>query len=180
MLKQVALLAPFALIVAAAACGGESPSTTGEDERATPQANSADEALTTAGDGVADEPVASSEEELRGGAVRAGGVRRVGVGRGVAVGGARGVAVGGARGVAVGGARWGGVRGGVVGVRRGWVNGVWAPGWGWRNGVWVVGGTGQFACVSDIDCAAHLGPGVAVCDFESSVGLGQCVSPGWF
>jgi hypothetical protein len=182
MLKQIALLAPFALVVAATACVGESSS---EDEQATPQANSADEALTSAGEGVADEPVASSESDLRAGGVRAGGVRggavRVGGVRGGAVGAVGAVGVGGVRrgAVGVGGARWGGVRGGVVGVRRGWVNGVWAPGWGWNRGVWVVGGGLQYSCTTDVDCAAQLGPGVAVCSFEPTVGLGQCVGPGW-
>jgi hypothetical protein len=64
--------------------------------------------------------------------------------------------------------------------RRGWVNGRWSPGWGWSRGVWVVGGTSQFECAADTDCIGPLGRDVAVCDFEPSVGLGQCVSPGWF
>jgi hypothetical protein len=179
MLKKAALLAPFALIVVATACGGESPSTNGEGEQGAPQANGAD-GLRSSGDGVTDEQLADSESELRGAAV---GVRRGGVavgGRGVAVGG-RGVAVGG-RGVAVGGrgVAVGGRGVAVGGVRRGWVGGAWAPGWGWRNGVWVVGGTGQYSCVHDIDCAGPLGPGVAVCDFEPSLGLGQCVAPNWY
>jgi hypothetical protein len=179
MPKKIVLLAPFALIVAAAACGGESPSTSGEAEQGTPQANSAED-LRSTGDGVTDEQLADSESELR----AAGGVRRGGAVRagGVAVGG-RGVAVGGARGVAVGGARWGGVGVGGVrvgGVRRGWVGGRWAPGWGWSHGVWVVGGTGQYPCVSDIDCAGPLGPSVAVCDYEPTLGLGQCVAPNWY
>jgi hypothetical protein len=178
MLKKIASLVPFALIVAATACVGE---TSGEDEQGAPQEDRADEALTSAGDGVTDEPVASSESELRAGGARIGGIR---------VGGARagGVRVGGVRagGVAVGGARWGGARwggrrwGAIGGVRRGWVNGVWAPGWGWNSGVWVVGGGVQYACTTDLDCASQLGPRVAVCDFEPTVGLGQCVAPGWF
>jgi hypothetical protein len=44
----------------------------------------------------------------------------------------------------------------------------------------VVGGTTQYSCVTDVDCAATLGPGVAVCDFEPIVGLGQCVAPNWY
>ncbi len=43
MLKRVALLTPFALIVAAAACGSELPSS--EDEQGAPQANTTDESL---------------------------------------------------------------------------------------------------------------------------------------
>jgi hypothetical protein len=118
MLKRVELLVPFALIVAAPACGGESSSV--EEGQGAPQPNSA------------------------GGA---GGVRP--------------------------GFGWGG-------VRPGWVNGSWNPGWGWNAGLWVVGGATQYSCVTDADCAATLGPGVAVCDFESTVGLGQCVAPNWY
>jgi hypothetical protein len=43
-----------------------------------------------------------------------------------------------------------------------------------------VGGTVQYSCVTDVDCDATLGPGVAVCDFEPTVGLGQCVAPNWY
>ena len=167
MLKKAAMLAPFAVLVVATACGGESASTSGEGEQGTPQANGAED-LKGAENGVTDEQLADSESELRGAAV--GGVRRGGAvavgGRGVAVGG-RGVAVGG-RGVAVGG------------VRRGWVGGRWAPGWGWSHGAWVVGGGGQYTCVHDLDCAGPLGPGVAVCSFDPSIGLGYCVAPTWY
>jgi hypothetical protein len=63
MLNQtVASLAPFALILAATACGGASSPTTTEDEQGTPQANSAD----ISGDGVAslsgEEALLSGEE----------------------------------------------------------------------------------------------------------------------
>jgi hypothetical protein len=184
MLKQqFALLAPSALIVAMAACGGESPSTTGEDEQDT-QVNSAEGARTSPGDGVADERVATSESEVRRGGVRVAGARGFAVGGrvgGVAVGGARvgGVAARGGRigGVRVRGVGFGGRR--VVGVRRGWVNGVWAPGWGWANGAWVSGATVQYSCMTDDDCAAQLGPGVAVCSYEPTYNQGQCVAPGW-
>src|SRR5258708_37269457 len=57
MLKEgIALLGPFALIVAATACGGAS-SSSGEDEQGKPRVNSAD----NTGHGVAGERVASSE-----------------------------------------------------------------------------------------------------------------------
>ncbi len=100
----------------------------------------------------------------------AGGRGVVAGGRGVAVGG-RGVAVGG-RGVYAGGGR-------AVGVRRGWVGGRWAPGWGWSGGRWIVGGGAQYTCVTNLDCAGPLGPGVAVCSYDPAVALGYCVSPGW-
>jgi hypothetical protein len=174
MLKQaiaaIASLAPFALVVAATACGGASSSTSGEDEQGDPQAS-------IAGDGVADEQVASTESELRrvgGGAAAGRGV--VAGGRGVVVGG-RGVAVGG-RGVAVGGR--GVVAGGrAVGVRRGWVGGRWAPGWGWSGGRWIVGGGAQYTCVTNLDCVGPLGSGVAICSYDPAVALGYCVAPSW-
>jgi hypothetical protein len=43
-----------------------------------------------------------------------------------------------------------------------------------------VGGTVQYQCATDFDCDATLGPGVAVCDFEPAVSLGQCVEPNWY
>ena len=179
MLKKTELVAPFAVIVVATACGGESPSASGEGEQGTPQAKGAED-LRSTGDGVTDEQLADSESELRAvGGVRRGGAVAVG-GRGVAVGG-RGVAVGG-RGVAVGGrgVAVGGRGVAVGGVRRGWVGGRWAPGWGWSHGAWVVGGGGQYTCVHDLDCAGPLGPGVAVCSFDPSVGLGYCIAPNWY
>jgi hypothetical protein len=224
MLKRVALLAPFALIVAAAACGVESSS--GEDDQGAPQANSVGEALTHTGGGV-QPPIGSVPPGGGGvqppiGSVPPGGgvgvqppIGSVPPGGGVGVqppigsvppdvgvqppigsvppgGGVQppigSVPPGG------GGVRppigsvppgAGGVRPGVGwgrgrGLRRGWVNGRWAPGWGWNQGVWVVGGTVQYPCTTDFDCAVTLGPRVAVCDFEPTVGLGQCVAPNWF
>jgi hypothetical protein len=56
---------------------------------------------------------------------------------------------------------------------------VWAPGWGWSHGVWVAGGTGQYTCVTDVDCAGPLGTGVAVCSYDPAVALGYCVGPSW-
>jgi hypothetical protein len=43
-----------------------------------------------------------------------------------------------------------------------------------------MGGTTQYPCATDLDCAEILGPRVAVCDFEPAIGLGQCVAPEWF
>ena len=143
MLKRVALLGPCALIVAASACGGESLSTTGEDEQFPPQA------------------------ENRGGEMQGG------EGRGGEFQGNEG------RGNEGRGGEFHGGEGRGRGHRHGRVDGRWAPGWGWSNGIWIEGGTGQYPCVSDNDCAGPLGPSVAICDFNPTVGLGQCVSPSW-
>jgi hypothetical protein len=175
MLKRVALLAPVALIVAA--CAGQVSSE--EDDQGTPQTSSATEALRHPADmgsappgGAGVQPPIGSVPPGAGGAVPpigsvppgAGGVRPPIGSVPPGVGGVRP------------GVGWGRGRG----FRRGWVNGRWAPGWGWNRGVWVAGGAAQYSCVTDVDCAAALGPGVAVCDFEPLVGLGQCVAPNWF
>jgi hypothetical protein len=180
MLKRVALLAPFALIVAAASCAGESPS--GEDDQGAPQANSVGEALTGTGGGI--KPPTGSVPPGGGGVVPPIGSVPPGGGGVVPPIGSVPPDVG-VRPPIGSIPPGGGVRPGVGwgrgrGFRRGWVNGRWAPGWGWNQGVWVVGGTIQYPCTTDFDCATILGPRVAVCDFEPMVGLGQCVAPNWF
>ena len=187
MLKRIALLAPIALIVAAAACGGESSSP--EDEQSAGQANGAGEAPTGTGDGVAEEDLAGPGSGHHPGNVGPGGGGiKPPIGSAPPDGGG-GITPpigtdppGGGVGIRppIGNVRPGGGWGRGPGFRRGWVNGRWAPGWGWNRGVWVVGGGVQYSCATDVDCAATLGPGVAVCDFEPTVGLGQCVAPNWY
>ncbi len=125
MLKQhVALLAPFALIVASTACGGAS-STTGEDGQGQTQANKADNT----------EQVATSQSDLRPGGEHGEGAQGGGGERGGVVpgGGERGGERGG---VVPGGGERGGERGGVVpgGGERGGERGGVVPGGGERGG----------------------------------------------
>jgi hypothetical protein len=173
MLKRFSLLAPCALIVAASACGGESLSTTGEDEQVPTQAQ------VRGGQGGGGDMRGG---EIQGGEGRGGefpgGAGRGGEGRGGEGRGGEGRGGEGRGGEGRGGEGRGG-EGHGRGHRHGWVDGRWAPGWGWSNGVWIEGGTGQYSCVTDADCFRTLGPDVAICDFEPTVGLGQCVSPNW-
>ncbi|HEX8791462.1 MAG TPA: hypothetical protein VF765_10970 [Polyangiaceae bacterium] len=166
MLKSIALLAPLALIVIASACGtGDSFS---DEQRL---GSSASEQRQPGGGG---QPGGVEHGGGQPGGVERGGGQPGGIERG---GGERG----GERG-------WGGELGGRgVGHRihegrhhHGWINGSWSPGWGWSRGVWVEGGPEQISCVYDYDCDARLGPGVAVCDFDEAIGLGQCVAPDWY
>lgn len=150
MLERIAMLAPCVLIAAATACGGESLSTTGQDEQASPRAEMRG-GVQQHGSGGADE---NGGGALRGSDIRGGGVQGAGnEGRGN--------------------------EGRATGHERGWVSGRWAPGWGWSNGVWVVGGGSQYSCRVDDDCIGPLGRGVAICDFDPDIGLGQCVAPNW-